>query len=77
MWLVEEWGADKFREMVGAQMGGVTLRTAVEEKVTRLPHCYFPQIKWADLHRFATQVAVTVLYRSFFCPSLLIPWLSL
>ena len=36
MWLVEDWGADKFREMVGAQMGGVTLRTAVEEKVTQL-----------------------------------------
>lgn len=40
MWLVEDWGADKFREMVGARMGGVTLRTAVEEKVTQLlmPH---------------------------------------
>ena len=44
MWLVEDWGADKFREMVGAQMGGVTLRTAVEEKVTGVSRPQFPHI---------------------------------
>jgi hypothetical protein len=36
MWLVEDWGTDKFREMVGQQMGGVTLRKGVEEKVLPL-----------------------------------------
>ena len=30
MWLVEEWGVDKFREEVGKQMGGVTLAKAKE-----------------------------------------------
>lgn len=44
MWLVEDWGTDKFREMVGAQMGGVTLRTAVEEKVTGVLRPQFPHI---------------------------------
>ncbi|BDA47083.1 Ferredoxin-nitrite reductase, chloroplastic [Coccomyxa sp. Obi] len=32
MWMVEALTVPKFREMVGAQMGGVTLRTKVEEK---------------------------------------------
>ena len=36
MWMVEDLTVPKFREMVGAQMGGVTLRTGVEEKVSRL-----------------------------------------
>ena len=37
MWLVEDWGTEKFREMVGQQMGGVTLRKGVPEEVPRLP----------------------------------------
>ena len=38
MWLVEDWGTDKFREMVGQQMGGVTLRKGVPEEVAGLLH---------------------------------------
>ena len=37
MWLVEEWGTDKFREMVGQQMGGVTLRKGIKEHVRPNP----------------------------------------
>ena len=40
MWLVEEWGADKFREMVGQQMGGVTLRKGIEEQVGQSWPCF-------------------------------------
>ena len=45
MWLVEEWGTDKFREMVGQQMGGVTLRKGIEEHVRApqqtLQYCFY------------------------------------
>lgn len=40
MWMVEELTVPKFREMVGAQMGGVTLRTKVEEKVSTLTNAH-------------------------------------
>ncbi len=32
MWLVEDMGVDKFRQIVGEYMGGVTLRTGVHPK---------------------------------------------
>lgn len=37
MWLVESMGVDAFRAKVGEYMGGVTLRTAVKEKVHSAP----------------------------------------
>lgn len=33
MWMVEDMGVDKFRELVGQYMGDVTLRTGVHPKV--------------------------------------------
>ena len=54
MWLVEAMGVGAFREKVGEYMGGVKLRTAVEEKVSsshascpvgtrKLPSITFPK----------------------------------
>ena len=33
MWMVEDMGTDKFRELVSEYMGGATLRTGIHPKV--------------------------------------------